>query len=250
MLKKPIAIQKTVVQKPLDKCAIYAETNLENFPVEPISVASNIFFLIILIYWTWKTKCKIKLYPFIVITMPLMLLSLMFDTVFHLLRNNVIWHQLNLLCAVYAVITASVYLWRRVTSKWLYTFFLTLSIPVSFQIFIAYTRPFDKLSLNVVFVVMALSVFIPAMIYCIKNKTQFISSLIISSTCFFIGIFFRTLDSNLIGKSSIGTLFLWHLFCALSIFYFLKFSFNCDKKKTLDKFNAVASSFSEEPQKQ
>ena len=242
LLSKQIALH-SVIQKPLDKCAVYAETNLQNFPVEPISALSNILFLFILIYWTWKTKCKIKLYPLIVISIPLMLLSSIFDTMFHLVRNDVIWHQLNLLCCVYAVMTASVYLWRRVTGKWLYTFFLSLGIPILFQIFIAYTRPIDKLSLNVVFVVMALCIFIPAMIYCIRNKTQFIFSLIISSSCFLLGIYCRILDEKFIGKSSTGTLFLWHIFCALSIFYFLKFSFHSDKMKTVDKFNEIASSF-------
>ena len=243
MLDKQTALKHSLIQKPLDKCGFYAETNLQNFPVEPISALSNIIFLFILIYWIWKTKCKIKLYPLIVISIPLMLLSLIFDTMFHLLRNDVIWHQLNLLCTVYAVIMASVYLWRRITGKWLYTFIFSLGMPILFQIFIAYTRPIDKLSLNVVFVVMALSIFIPAMIYCIRNKTQFIISLIISSSCFLLGIYFRTLDEKLIDKSSIGTLFLWHIFCALSIFYFLKFSFNSDRMKTVDKFNEIASSF-------
>lgn len=233
----------SIIEVPADKCGIIAETNLKHFPVEPISAATNIIFLIMLAYWAWKTKCKIKLYPFIVITIPLMISALAFNTMFHLLRNNSIWHHLNLLCIVYSVITASVYLWRRVTAKWMYTFFLALCIPVLFQIFIIYMRPVDKLSLNVVFVVMALSVFVPAVIHCIKNKIQFISLLIYSSIFFSIGLFFRLFDSNLIGKTYIGTHFLWHIFCTISIFYFLKYSYNCDKLKTVDKFNEVASSF-------
>jgi len=226
-----------------DKCDPNAETNMNNFPVEPINAFSNIIFLAIIIYWTVKTKFRIRLYPLIVITMPLISVGFICGTMFHLLRNDIIWHHLNLLSILYAVIATSVYLWWRVVRNWWKTFFLTLSIPLLFQGFLFFIQPIGKISVGMVFSVMFLSILIPSGLHCLKNGYFNFKYLILSSLFFSIGIIFRTFDRFFIGHHSIGTHFAWHICGGLSIFFFLKYIYESDRHLTRKKFTEKASSF-------
>jgi hemolysin III len=236
-------VKLLIKTEPKDKCGIYAETDINNFPVEPFSALTNLIFPIIILYWTVKTKFRIRLYPLIVIVMPLMTAGFFCGTMFHLLRNDVIWHHLNMLSILYAVITADVYLWWRVVQSWWKTFFLTLIIPIIFQVFIFFIQPFDKISVSIVFTVMFLSLLFPSALHCIKNNYHNFKILVTSSIFFASGITFRVMDELYIGSNSHGTHFLWHLCGGVSVALFLKYIYESDKKYTKNQFAEKASSF-------
>jgi hemolysin III len=232
-----------IQMKPKDKCGFYAETNLNAFPVEPLAAFTNLIFPAVIIYWTVKTKFRIRLYPLIVIIMPLMTAAFFFGTMFHILRNDVIWHHLNMLSILYAVIAGNIYLWRRVVKSWWKTFLLTLLTPVLFQIFILLIQPVDKISVSTVFTVMFLSILIPSALHCIKNRYHNFHLLVVSSIFFGSGIILRTADKYFLDTSLPGTHFLWHIAGGISIFFFLKYIYESDKEYTVKKFAEKASSF-------
>jgi len=56
---------------PGDVGPIYAETDMAHFPVEPLNTISNLIFLVLVIYWAYKTRMSVVRYPLIVIALPL-----------------------------------------------------------------------------------------------------------------------------------------------------------------------------------
>ena len=245
VLEKKSLNQKTVetLRVAGDGCAVNAETVPGRFPVEPFNAISNFAFLAIIIYWTWKTKFRIRLYPVIVITMPLIFGAFICGMMHHILRSGKEWHILNLICISYAVITTCVYLWYRVTGSWMKSFLCVFSIPLIFRLFLASISLPEVISVAVVFVVMAMAIMIPACIHCIRNHLKNLDLLIISSISFMIALVFRQIDANLVGISTIGTHFLWHIFGAISVFFVLKYLFLADKDKNKKLFKEIASSF-------
>ena len=224
-----------------DGCAINAETVLGRFPVEPLNTFSNFGFLFIIVYWIWKTKFKIRLYPVIVITMPLLFGAFIAGTMHHALRNDKVWHHIDMLCIFYAVITTCVYLWYRVTEKWMKSFLCVIAVPLVFRLFLASIALPDKIAISVVFVVLGLTILIPATIHCIKNHLKNLDMLILSSISFIIALTFRQADADMVGFFPFGTHFLWHIFGMISLFYLVKYIFLTDKAKNLKFFKKIAS---------
>lgn len=220
-----------------------AETVLGRFPAEPFNAVSNLAFLAIIVYWTWKTRFRIRLYPAIVLVMPLMLGAFIAGTMHHILRSGKVWHSLVLFCIFFAVLNTCIYLWYRVTDSWLKSFLCVLAVPLIFRIFLATISLPEKISIASVFVVMAMAIMIPAVIHCIKNHLKNLELLIISSLTFVIGLVFRETDHNLAGIMPVGTHFLWHIFGTISVFFLLKYLFITDKTKSKKVFAELASSF-------
>ena len=151
----------------------------------------------------------------------------------HALRNGKVWHHIDMLSIFYSVMVACIYFWYRVTKSWLKSFFLVISIPLIFRIFLASITLPEKISISVVFVVMALSIFIPISIHCIRNHLKNFNLLIVSSISFIIALIFRQTDANLIGIFPYGTHFLWHIFGMISVFCLLKYTFLTDEDKNI-----------------
>ena len=214
-----------------DGCTPNAETILGRFPVEPINTLTSFGFLFIIIYWTFKTKFKITLYPVIVITMPLLACAFIGSTMHHALRNDRIWHTIDMLGIFYAVIVTCVYYWYRVTSSWLKSAFLVISIPIIFRIFLSSISLPVMISVSVVFVVLAVALLIPITIHCILNNHKNINLLIIAVLTFIIALVFRQTDNFLIGIIPFGTHFLWHVFAMISVFYLLQYTFLTDQER-------------------
>jgi hypothetical protein len=214
-----------------DGCTPNAETILGRFPVEPINTLTSFGFLFIIIYWTFKTKFKITLYPVIVITMPLLACAFIGSTMHHALRNDRIWHTIDMLGIFYAVIVTCVYYWYRVTSSWLKSAFLVISIPIIFRIFLSSISLPVMISVSVVFVVLAVALLIPITIHCVRNDHKNINLLIIAVLTFIIALVFRQTDNFLIGIIPFGTHFLWHVFAMISVFYLLQYTFLTDKER-------------------
>lgn len=215
----------------VDGCTPNAETLLGRFPVEPLNTLTSFGFLFIIIYWTFKTKLKIKLYPVIVITMPLLACAFIGSTMHHALRNDRIWHTIDMLGIFYAVIVACIYYWYRVTNSWLKTSFLVISIPIIFRIFLASISLPVMISVSVVFVVLAVALLIPISIHCILNDHKNLDLLIVAVLTFIIALVFRQTDDFLIGLIPFGTHFLWHVFAMISVFALLKYTFLTDQER-------------------
>ena len=244
-LKKPVLKTGagTGAQELKDGFPPNAETVAGGFPAEPLNAISNLGFLLVLVYWALKTKFRIRLYPVIVITMPLMFCALVAGTMHHILRSDKVWHSITLLCIFFAVVNACVYLWYRVTESWMKSFLCVMAVPLVFRLFLASLTFPEKISVAVVFVVMALAMLIPAVVHCMRNHLKNLELLVISSLAFMIALIFREADANLVGIMPLGTHFLWHIFGAVSLFYLLKYLFITDKTKSKKVFLEFAAGF-------
>ena len=232
-----------IVEKAKDGYIINAETDVSSFPAEPFNTFSSFIFLFLVIYWIRKTKFRIKLYPVIVITMPLLFLAFIGGTMHHALRSEKVWHHLDMICIFYAVMMVCVFFWYRITGSWFKSFFCVITIPLIFRFFLASISLPEKISVSVVFVVMALVILIPAMIHCCMNHLKNITLLCVASMLFVIALFFRETDRSVAEVFPHGTHFLWHIFACIAVFFLIQYLFLTDKDKNMELFKQLASEF-------
>lgn len=235
------SIESTTLAK--DGYVFNAETDPARFPVESFNTLSNFIFLLIIIYWIRKTKFRTSLYPVLVVSLPFLFVAFISSTMHHALRSEKVWHHIDMLSIFYAVIMVCVYFWYRITHSWFKAFFFVIAIPVIFRMFLGTISAPDKISVSVVFVVMALAIFIPAIIHCIMNHLKNVALLLISSIAFAIALCFREADANLGKILPYGTHFLWHIFGYGSVFSLMQYIFLTDKAKNFEIFTQAASKF-------
>jgi hypothetical protein len=73
---------------PLDQGPTYIETIMGRFPVEPWNTASNLLFLVIILYWVWRLKGQIRAHRFIAGAMPVLTISWVGGTVYYATRSH------------------------------------------------------------------------------------------------------------------------------------------------------------------
>ena len=76
---------------PLDQGPIYLETIMGRFPVEPWNTASNLLFLVIILYWAWRLKGEIRAHRFIAGAIPVLIIGWVGGTVYHATRSHNLW---------------------------------------------------------------------------------------------------------------------------------------------------------------
>jgi len=214
-----------------DGCCVNAETVPGRFPVEPLNTVSNIVFLVLLIYWLKKVGFKYSRYPLIAIVLPVMFLGLITATIHHSLRIDKAWKTITVLSIFYSVVMTCVYFWYRVSERWLSAFFLTMLFPLLFWMFYLNVELVEKINLSIIYTAMSIAVFIPGVLFCIKDKLKNLKLLALSSFLFTIGMVCRMSDLALQPFFSYGTHFLWHIFGAASVFVLLRYIYLTDEQR-------------------
>ena len=216
-----------------DGVAVNAETDYSSFPVEPLNAVSNLIFLIVLFYWIKKVGFNFKRYPLIVTGMPLLFFGVLASIMHHLFRAEKAWNSAGMIAVFYAVIMVCVYLWYRIAGKWLNAFLYTMAVPLFFWVFSLLPEVTHKLTVSVLFAAFSVTVVLPAMVLCIKNRLKHLETLGIASFLFTLAIFFRIVDLKAVSYFSRGTHFLWHIFGAVTLFFLIKFIYLIDEDRAI-----------------
>jgi len=214
-----------------DGCARNAETDYSSFPVEPLNAVSNFFFLIVIFYAVKKVGFRFGRYPLIVTVMPIISLGVLASVMHHSFRTEKIWNTINILAIFYAVIMTCVYLWYRISGRWLYAALYTMMMPSLFWFFSIGAERISKLTVSTLFIAFSVTLILPAMIYSIQNRLKHIDLLAFASLFFTIAMLFRVFDFKLLKYSSHGTHFLWHIFGAVTFFLFFRYIYLIDEER-------------------
>jgi hypothetical protein len=100
---------------PHDRGPIYLETVMGRFPVEPWNTASNLLFLALIIYWTWRLRRDgVGPHSFIAGALPVLFIGWVGGTIYHATRSANIWLFLDIGPIALLVIATAVFFWRRV----------------------------------------------------------------------------------------------------------------------------------------
>ncbi len=201
----------------------YAETVVGRFPVEPLNTVSCLAFILVALYWAYRTRLNICRYPLIVMVVPLLVVGGVGGMVHHAFRTYRAWRHIDILMAFYGVAMGCVYFWRRVSQGWFKAFLLTLLFPLFLRI-VLYDVKIN--SASVVFVGMALALAIPLAIDGFRSGGKHMGMPMAASLLFCVAVFFRELDAfpEIVGKY--GTHFLWHLFAAVSVCVVLSYVYH------------------------
>jgi hemolysin III len=222
-------MEKIILAK--DGCAVNAETDYGTFPVEPLNAVSNLFFLVVIFYAVKKVGFRFGKYPLIVTVMPILSLGVLSSIMHHLFRAEKLWNTINMLAIFYAVIMSCVYIWYRISERWMHAFLYTMMMPFIFWIFFLGSGGNAKLTVSIIFTAFSVTLILPATIYCFKTQLKHLNLLAFASFLFTLGMIFRVLDFKLLSYFPHGTHFLWHFFGAGSLFLFLRYIYLIDEER-------------------
>ncbi|GAA4279413.1 ceramidase domain-containing protein [Aquimarina mytili] len=209
------------LQLPNDTGPIYRETVMSRLPVEPFNTFSNLIFLFIIIYFSVRVYKNFRDHAFLGFCLPVLAIGFVGGTLFHGTRSHEIWLFMDwvpimLLCmaSVFYFIFKLFYVW------WKRLVALIVLFAVSFAIRLLPVPPVIRISLG--YVITAITVLSPIILYLIKTKGQHKELIIAAVLSFVLAVSFRSLDRILNTEFLyMGTHWLWHLFGGISVFFLM-----------------------------
>lgn len=206
---------------PNDSGPIYQETLAGRLPVEPFNTFSNIFFLMIILYFSFKVYANYSKHRFLAWSLPVLFLGFIGGTVYHATRSHDIWMFMDWLPIVILCLSVSLYYIFQLHISKLAKVIFTLTV-----LFLVLGVQFVPLpqheNTSIGYIATAIGILLPIVTYLISNKSIFWSYVLLAFLSFGVAITFRVLD-NIIYILPMGTHWLWHTFGALSVFFLMNF---------------------------
>ncbi|MCB7482012.1 hypothetical protein [Christiangramia sediminis] len=209
---------------PQDSGPIYQETLAGRLPVEPFNTYSNIFFLIIIIYFSLRVYSDYKNHRFLAWCLPILFLGFIGGTVYHATRSHDVWMYMDWLPIVLLCLAVSVYYTIKLKAsrkKRLLLIFLVL-----FLVFgVRFIPLAQHVKTSVGYIATALGLLLPIITYFYTTKMHHWGYILLAFLSFGLAISFRILD-NFVYIIPMGTHWLWHTFGALSVFFLMNYIYN------------------------
>ena len=204
---------------------IYAETDLAQFPVEPLATYANVVFLLILFYWAFRTRLDFRRYPLIVGGLPLLAVGWIGGTVYHASRSHTLWLILDFAPIFMLVLLATVYFWKCVTHSWMWTAVLAAGpVLIYREIALSGALPVNYF-ITLGYAMLGGNLLIPTFWHCWKYNRNALGYIIAAVFAFALALIFRQYDFELARTSwlPLGSHFLWHLCGGVSTYFLLHY---------------------------
>jgi len=205
---------------PLDSGPDYKETIMGRFPVEPWSTVSNLFFLAIVIYWSFQVYQNYRQHRFIAFSLPVLFIGYVGGTLYHATRSHEAWLLMDWVPILLLSLAVSVYYSIKQRMSWIHLATLAV-VPV---VTILTLRHLDHqgaipsyLRSMISYSMMAFMVLYPIFRYLAKTNWHQAKWIILAMLSFVTAISFRSIDLLVdIDFLPMGTHWLWHSFGALA----------------------------------
>lgn len=209
---------------PQDSGPIYQETMAGRLPVEPFNTYSNIFFLIIIIYFSVKVYRDYSNHRFLAWSLPVLFLGFIGGTVYHATRSHDVWMYMDWLPIVILCLAVSVYYTIKLKMSRKSRFILILII--LFLVFGVRMIPWAPgLKTSIGYIATAIGLLLPILTYFFTTKMHNWGLILLAFLSFAFAISFRVMD-GFIYVFPMGTHWLWHCFGALSVFFLIKYIYH------------------------
>lgn len=209
---------------PQDSGPIYQETLAGRLPVEPYNTYSNIFFLLIIIYFSLRVYRDYANHRFLAWSLPVLFMGFIGGTVYHATRSHDVWMYMDWLPIVVLCLAVSVYYTIKLKISKRRRLFLILSV-----LFLVFGVRFIPLSphsqTSVGYIATAIGLLLPIIVYFYTTKMHHWGFVLAAFLSFGLAISFRILD-NFMVILPMGTHWLWHTFGALSVFFLMNYIYN------------------------
>ena len=219
---------------PFDSGPIYKETLMGRLPVEPWNTASNLFFLALVLFWTYRVYKNYQQHRFIGFMLPVLFIGWIGGTVYHATRSHEAWLLMDWVPILLLSVAVSIYysIKQRIPRKKT----ITLSIlPIILAFGLRHLAINDIMSRNIgsliSYSMMAFIILFPIFRYLSKTKWHNAKWVIAAMSSFILAISFRSIDLLVdLDFLPMGTHWLWHSFGALSATLLITFIYYDDLK--------------------
>lgn len=202
---------------------VYKETDLTRFPVEPFNTFSNLIFLLIILYFSFKVYRDPKRHYFLAWSLPVLFLGFIGGTVYHASRSHPVWLYLDWVPIILLCMAASFYFIFKINKPLLYRIgIIGLVVLISIGGRRLPVPPSYKESLG--YLATAAALLLPLAWYIISTGGRNVRLIIAALGSFTLAIFFRMLDRFVETEVLfMGTHWLWHLFGGISVFFLMSY---------------------------
>lgn len=211
-----------------DHGPLYRETDLTRTIVEPWNTFSNLFFLLIVIYWLRKIFKSSKNHRFLWFALPLIFVGFVGGTLYHATRSHQVWLLMDWVPIMFLSLACSFYFSKKNGHSLLKTLSI-LFLPAGSIMAIHYTFKIPMyISMSLFYSSLALALFYPLFYYSWQRNKRHLDVLIKSVVIFILAALFRSTD-HVFPTSffPMGTHWLWHSLGAIAVHFSIKFIFLC-----------------------
>ena len=203
---------------PLDSGPLYAETLRDGiwpWLVEPWNTASNLLFLLIVIYW-WKRLAHHLVFRICLIGLAVGWFG---GSLYHGWRDRELWYWMDFLPIYCLVLIMSSVFWHRI-KHWILgpILFLICFLPSAWQLV---TGQVSSSLIAWGYGGLAVAIFFPLFLDAWYRNFQDIIWALLAISCVLAALIFRRFDLELTDWLPQGTHFLWHCLGALAIHFLL-----------------------------
>ncbi|MCM8569782.1 hypothetical protein NE848_10350 [Gramella jeungdoensis] len=209
---------------PGDSGPIYQETIAGRLPVEPFNTYSNLFFLLIIIYFSLKVYSDYKNHRFLAWSLPVLFIGFIGGTIYHATRSHDVWMYMDWLPIVVLCLAVSVY--YTIKLKATRRKRLILILVVLFLVFGIRMIPWaQSLKTSIGYIGTAVGLLLPILTYFYTTKLYHWGYILLAFLSFGVALSFRVMD-RFIYVMPMGTHWLWHCFGALSVFFLIQYIYH------------------------
>lgn len=225
-----------MLQEVHDTGPIYAETLMGRFPVEPFNTASNLIFLAVIVYFSYRVWHSAKPHYFLKFMMPIFFIGYLGGTIYHATRSAEIWLLMDWVPIVVLCVACAGYFTFKATKGWKARVVLILSImalnivPRWIEFPVGYRNLAE-------YVGTAVALLLPIVIYAYRSSWHRARFLSFGVFFFVLAISCRTLDKKFdFDFLWMGTHWLWHLFGGIAVFWIMRYIYeDIEKEQRLEK---------------
>jgi hypothetical protein len=199
------------IQMP-DGGPVYAETNLNNFIVEPWNAISSIVLILPAIYFIFQLKKRYRENGFFIVLSALLFLGGIGSTLYHAFRSDPLLLALDVVPIQLLSLLIIVYFWYKVL-KSRTKVILVLGAFILTKVYIYMSLSGSDL-MNLSYLVNGIMMFLPILIYLINTSFRKAGYVYLSCTLFFLSLVCRQIDINTVSVFPMGTHWLWHILSA------------------------------------
>lgn len=195
------------LQRLPDGGPIYAETDFSQVIVEPWNAASALVFIGIALYWIVKLRGEYRDYPFISVSLPVLMLGGIGGTLYHGLRTSIVFLYLDIGPIFALSLAAALYLWSKIWKYW--WLFLVAAPLFLWGRSLAGSYLAAHTVINLSYTVTAIFLLTPILLVLNETGWKYKKWVLGALATFAAALFFRLVDLQ--APLPMGTHWLWHL---------------------------------------
>jgi len=209
-------------ERGVDRGPLYTETPQEireQLPftgsvAEPWNTVTASFFVLIVLIWIVRLRGRLTKFPFLLLTLPILLVGGIGGTLYHGSRSWVGYFLMDVVPINILGLAVSVYWWVRLGPK--FRHLVAMVGVLSLMILLGQKTLPQVWAINVSYAGLALIILVPLSLVLIRTRFRHVGWVVTSLVSFVFAWFFRLADSWTPPLLPMGTHWLWHTFGAIT----------------------------------